>query len=162
MKVLEFMDFDMLDVVNRGPIASIHQSSNNGASSNKLKGKCVPYYKKEVKRMLNLDVKSRIAIGNSLPFSIYRLVQNYLTTKEMMTTISSTFQKEHSSYDEAKCLMAQLFESQIDTTHDSVGILKGDSSHTVDDLKSAWDDTSAYQEKVMLIFPLLIISKKMT
>nr|KAJ0187835.1 hypothetical protein LSAT_V11C900485740 [Lactuca sativa] len=32
MNVLDFMNCDMLDVVNKGPIAALHQSSNNGTS----------------------------------------------------------------------------------------------------------------------------------
>ena len=76
MKVLEFLDFDMLDIINKGPIAAMHQSSNDGASGSKLKRKYVTCYNKEEKRILNLIVKAIITIGNPLPYFVYRLVQN--------------------------------------------------------------------------------------
>ncbi|CAI9263832.1 unnamed protein product [Lactuca saligna] len=98
MNILEFMDLDMLDIVNKGPILGTHQSSNNGACGSKLRGKFVPNYNKEDKRMLNLD--------------------------------------ENSLDDEAKYLMDQVVESNAHTSHDSVEILKVDSPHIVDDLKS--------------------------
>mgnify|MGYP001556938500 CR=1 FL=1 len=81
MKVLEFVDFDMLYVVNKVHLVVVHQSSSYGTPGSKLKGKFVPYYKKEEKRISNLYVKSRIAIGNSLPFSVYRFVQNCSTAQ---------------------------------------------------------------------------------
>ena len=68
MEVLEFMDFDMLDIINKCPISAMHQSSIDGASGGKLKWKSIPGYNKEEKRMLNLDGKARISIGNSLLF----------------------------------------------------------------------------------------------
>nr|KAJ0207840.1 hypothetical protein LSAT_V11C500261860 [Lactuca sativa] len=146
MKVLEFTDFDMLDVINKGPIDVMHQSSSNGASSSKLQGKFIPCYNKEEKRMLNLDVKARISIRNSLPFSVYFLVQNCSTAQQMMTILASAFVK-NSSDGEVKCLMAHNVESHAVTSYDSVGILNDDSPHTVDNLKSKRDDTSAYQIK---------------
>nr|KAJ0187178.1 hypothetical protein LSAT_V11C900480560 [Lactuca sativa] len=145
MEVLEFMDFDMFDVVNKGPIVAMHQSSNDGASNSKLKGKSVPGYNKEEKRMLNLDVKARLDIGNSLPFSVYCLVQNCSTVQEITTTLSSAFEKENSSDNEVKCFLTHIVESHTDTSHDCVWILNVDSPRTAKDLKSEWDDTSAYQ-----------------
>ena len=76
----ETMDYDMLDVINKDPIVPMDQLSNDNASDSELKHKFVPGYKKEDKRVLNLDVKARIAIGNSLPYHVYRLVQNCSTT----------------------------------------------------------------------------------
>ncbi|CAI9276888.1 unnamed protein product [Lactuca saligna] len=34
MEVIELMDFDMLDDINKGPIDATHQSSNRGAYGN--------------------------------------------------------------------------------------------------------------------------------
>ncbi|CAI9296127.1 unnamed protein product [Lactuca saligna] len=68
MKALEFVDFDMLDVISKFPIVVMPKSSNDGASGSKLKGKYVLGYTKKEKRMLNLNVKARIAIRNPLPF----------------------------------------------------------------------------------------------
>ena len=66
----------MLDIINKGLVTAMHQSSNYGASGSKLKGNFVSGYKKEDKRVPNLDVKARIAIRNSLPYSFFLLVQN--------------------------------------------------------------------------------------
>ena len=68
MDALEIMAFDMLNNIKKGPLNIMHQSSNDGASNSELKKKCVLWYKKEEKRELNLDVKAKVAIGNSLPF----------------------------------------------------------------------------------------------
>ena len=72
MDVLEIMDYDMLDIINKGPIVVMNQSSNDNTSNSESNKKCVPRYNKEEKRVLNLDVKARVFIGNSLPFSVYR------------------------------------------------------------------------------------------
>ncbi|CAI9284703.1 unnamed protein product [Lactuca saligna] len=144
MEALEFMDLDMLDVVNKCPIAAIHQASSDGASGSKLKGKLVLGFNKEEKRMLNLNVKERTGIGKSLPFYVYRLVQNYSTTQEMMITQSSDFEKENSSDDECTCLMAQIVEPHTETDHDNIEILDADQPYAAKDLKSEWDDTLVY------------------
>ena len=78
----------------------MHQSSNQGASNSELTKKYVPGYNKEEKRVLNLNVNVRVAIGNSLPYFVYRLVQNCSTAQEMMITISFAFDKENLSSDE--------------------------------------------------------------
>nr|KAJ0185898.1 hypothetical protein LSAT_V11C900484500 [Lactuca sativa] len=64
----EFVDFDMLYVVNKVHLVVVHQSSSYGTPGSKLKGKFVPYYKKEEKRISNLyenssddEVKCRMA-----------------------------------------------------------------------------------------------------
>ena len=69
----------------------MHQSSNDDASTSELKKKCVLSYNEEEKSVLNLDVKVRVAIGNSLPYYVYHLVQNCSTAQEIMITLSSTF-----------------------------------------------------------------------
>lgn len=59
MILLEIMDHDMIDI------------------NNAFKLKPTFGYSKEDRRLISLDVKSRTAIGNSLFYHIYRLVQNY-------------------------------------------------------------------------------------
>ncbi|CAI9277134.1 unnamed protein product [Lactuca saligna] len=136
----------MLNVVNKGPIATLHQASKTGAVGSKLKGKFVSCYNKVEKRMLSLDVKDRIAMGNSFPLSVYYSVQNCLTSKEMMIILSFAFEKEICSDDEVKCLMAQTVESHANTSHGSIMILDDDSS-TTNNLKPKRDDASTFQGK---------------
>ena len=62
----------------------------------------------------------------------------------MMITLSFTFEKDNSSDDEGKCLMAQIIESHADTSIDSIGTLDVDPSQAVVDLTIEWDATSAY------------------
>ncbi|CAI9277243.1 unnamed protein product [Lactuca saligna] len=114
MEALEFLDFDMLDVINKGSIATMHKSSYDGAFSSKLKGKSVPGYNKEEEKMLNLNI---------------------------IITLSSAFEKENSSDDEGKCLVAQIVESHADTAHDSIGNLDVGPSHADKDFKLEWDNT---------------------
>ncbi|CAI9296126.1 unnamed protein product [Lactuca saligna] len=66
MKALEFVDFDMLDVISKFPIVVMPKSSNDGASGSKLKGKYVLGYTKKEKRMLNLNENSSDDEGNCL------------------------------------------------------------------------------------------------
>ena len=67
VEALEFMDFDMLDTVNKGRIAAMHQSSNDGASSSKMKGKFVPEYNKEEKAHVESRCKGKICYWKLSP-----------------------------------------------------------------------------------------------
>ena len=49
MDILEIMDYDMLDVNNKGPIVSMHRSSTDNASFSGLKQKFVFEFNKEEK-----------------------------------------------------------------------------------------------------------------
>nr|KAJ0219318.1 hypothetical protein LSAT_V11C300121810 [Lactuca sativa] len=115
MEDLRFMDFDMLYIINKGPVAVMYQSSNIGAS--KLKGKFVPGYNKEEKRVLNLDVKERVAIRNLLSYFIYHLVQKCSISQEMMITLSSAFEKETSSVDEDDYSMSHESHDKVLSEH---------------------------------------------
>ncbi|XP_023756249.1 uncharacterized protein LOC111904752 [Lactuca sativa] len=152
MDALEIMDFDMLDVINKGPITITNQSSNDGASDSKLKRKSISGFNKEEKRVLNLDVKARVAIRNSLPYYIYRLVQNCSTAQEMMIKLSSAFEKENLSDDKVsigKCLMAHIIESHVDTSNDSVGSLDIDPSQAATDPISTNENLSSEFAEIM-------------
>lgn len=87
INVIEIMDYDMLDVMNKGHIASMYLSSSNDVCFNGLKQKSMPTYNMEEKRVLNLDVKAMIAIRNSLAYHVYQLVQRSSTAQEMMNTL---------------------------------------------------------------------------
>ncbi|CAI9274830.1 unnamed protein product [Lactuca saligna] len=162
MDSLEFTDLDILDVVYKGLFTTIHQSSSDGASGSKLKGKYVPGFKMEVKRILNLDVNVITTIGNPLPFSIYSFVQNCSTAPPMMITLSSGFEKENSSDNECKFLMAHIFHPHNETDHDNVEILCTYPPHAEKDMRSEWDDAQCIRERILLISTMLIILKKMT
>ena len=49
-------------------------------------------YTAEDKRLCHLDKKACAAIGNSLPYEIYHLVQNCESAKEMMDTLTVAFE----------------------------------------------------------------------
>ncbi|XP_023739163.1 uncharacterized protein LOC111887229 [Lactuca sativa] len=95
MEALEFMDFDMLDVINKGPIVAMHKSSNDGAFGSKLKGKYFPGYNKEEKRMMSLDFKTVQMLKRR--WSLYHLVLNRKTPQMMKG-------KEHNWYLDSGCL----------------------------------------------------------
>lgn len=129
----------MLDVINKGPIVSMHRPSNDNASFSVIKHKHVYGYKKEEQSVLNLDVKVRISIRNSLLYHVYRLVQSYTIAQEIMNTLSSTFDREGFSDDEirnGKCLMAQIDESHTEVSRDTINTFYVDLSQAAKDSKS--------------------------
>lgn len=143
MDILEIMDYYMLDVINKGPIAPMHHSTSDDVPSRGLKQKSMLGYNKEEKRLINLDVKTIIAIGNSFPYHVYRLVQNYTTSQNMMITLTSTFDKEWLSDDEFhkdKCLIVR-----IDDLHSEVSTFGANLSQVAKDSNSQdWDSSSMY------------------
>lgn len=70
MEVIEFMDFDMLDIINKCPIIVTHQSSIDSAFDSKLNGKSVMGYNKVKKRVLNLDVKRELLLDTHSLFCL--------------------------------------------------------------------------------------------
>lgn len=68
----------------------------------------------------------RIAIGNSLPYHFYRLVQIFSTTQDMTNTLSTNFKREGVFDDEVtkvKCVMSQINESHTEVQGDDVNTL---------------------------------------
>ena len=79
MEALEFMDFDMLDIINKGPIAIMHQSSYDGACDSKLKVKSVSRYHKD-KKVVEALCKVKSCYWELTPFYVFHLVKNNSTT----------------------------------------------------------------------------------
>ena len=92
MAVLETLDYDMLDVVTEGPHVPMFQPMKDGVASGEKKRTPKHEYTAEDKRLCHLDKKPCAAIGNSLPYDIYHLVQNCESAKEMMDTLTVAFE----------------------------------------------------------------------
>lgn len=149
--VLESMDYEMLVIVNHGPHIPMYQSMDNNAPAGGLKQKPKASYNEEDKRHINQDVNTRATIGNSFPCHIYRLVQNYESTQEMMKMVTVAYDEETSSKDEGikeKCLMAHIDDFHIKESDTSSDTSNVDLSQATRDSKSQdWDSSSIYQVK---------------
>nr|KAJ0224030.1 hypothetical protein LSAT_V11C200072180 [Lactuca sativa] len=129
MDALEIMDYDKLEIINKGLIVVMHQSSNEGAYNSELNNKSVQGYNKEEKKVLNLDVNESCSNAH-----------------ETMITLSSAFEDlSDDNVSKGKCLMAQIVKSHVDASNNSIGTLDVDLSQASTDLKSDWDSTSVYQ-----------------
>lgn len=62
MYILENINYDIHDFINKGSIASMHHSTSDDMPSDRLKHKSMSGYIKVEKRLLNIDVKERISI----------------------------------------------------------------------------------------------------
>ena len=86
-------DEDMLTIVTKGPHIPMYQPLNveNVPVGNK---KATPKesWTFDDKRRVGLDVKARAAISYSLPYNIFGLVQNCETAKEMMDTLTVSYE----------------------------------------------------------------------
>ena len=76
MVVLETMDYEMVKIIKTGPHIPIFQPIVNNAPIGPMKQKPESSYDNDDKRLVNLDVRARAAIGNSLPYYIYHLCDN--------------------------------------------------------------------------------------
>ena len=92
MAVLETLDYDMLDVITEGPHVPMFQPMKDGIASSEKKRTPKHDYTAKDKRLCHLDKKACAAIGNSLPYDIYHLVQNCESAKEMMDTLTVAFE----------------------------------------------------------------------
>ena len=92
MAVLETLDYDMLDVVTKGPHVPMFHPMKDGVASGEKKRTPKHDYTAEDKRLCHLDKKACAAIGNALPYDIYHLVQNCESAKEMMDTLTVAFE----------------------------------------------------------------------
>ena len=92
MAVLETMDYDMLDIVTEGPHIPMFQPTKDGVATGEKKRTPKHDFTAEDKRLCHLDKKACAAIGNSLPYDIYHLVQNCESGKEMMDTLTVAFE----------------------------------------------------------------------
>ncbi|KAI3752823.1 hypothetical protein L2E82_24860 [Cichorium intybus] len=91
LMVLETMDYHMLDILKNGTYIPHFTITKDGVPG---ENKATPSHEftEEDKRLINLDARARAAIGNSLPYEIYHLVQNCLTAKEMLSTLTVSFE----------------------------------------------------------------------
>lgn len=87
MVVLGIMDYVMLNIVNNGPHIPMYQPMADNPPAGALNPKPKTRYDEEDKRLMSLYLKERAAIGNSLPYQIYHLVQNCGFAHEMMETL---------------------------------------------------------------------------
>ena len=89
---LESVDEDMLDCVNSGVFIPTYQPMKNNAPDGDRVMTPKKDWTTEDKRKIGLDVRARAAISYALPYSIFSLVQNCTTAKEMMDTLSTSFE----------------------------------------------------------------------
>ncbi|KAI3523649.1 hypothetical protein L1887_01928 [Cichorium endivia] len=91
LMVLETMDYHMPDILKNGTYIHHFTVTKDGVPVEK---KATPPHEftEDDKRLVNLDARARAAIGNSLPYEIYHLVQNCLTAKEMLSTLTVAFE----------------------------------------------------------------------
>ena len=92
MAVLETLDYDMLQIVTEGPHVPMFQPMKDGVAAGEKKLTPRHEFTAEDKRLCHLDKKACAAIGNSLPYEIYHLVQNCESTKEMMDILTVAFE----------------------------------------------------------------------
>ena len=92
MAVLENLNYDMLDIVTAGPHVPSFQPMKDGIAAGEKKPTPKHEFTAEDKRLCHLDKKACAAIGNSLPYEIYHLVQNCESAKEMMDTLTVAFE----------------------------------------------------------------------
>ena len=89
---LESVDEDMLDIVNNGPYVPMYQPLKNNAPDGVMKKTPKENWTSDDKRKNGLDVRARAAISYALPYNIFGLVQNCISAKEMMDTLTVSFE----------------------------------------------------------------------
>nr|KAJ0186081.1 hypothetical protein LSAT_V11C900483530 [Lactuca sativa] len=89
---LESVDEDMLDIVEKGPYVPIYQPLKNNVPDGTMKKTPKENWTADDKRKHGLDVRARAAISYSLPYNIFGLVQNCISAKEMMDTLTVSFE----------------------------------------------------------------------
>nr|KAJ0211503.1 hypothetical protein LSAT_V11C400213080 [Lactuca sativa] len=89
---LESVDEDMLDIVEKGPYVPMYQPLKNNVPDGAMKKTPRDNWTADDKRKNGLDVRARAAISYALPYNIFRLVQNCISAKEMMDTLTVSFE----------------------------------------------------------------------
>ena len=90
--VLESMDYPMFEIITKGPSVPMNQPVNNNVAVGEKQKKEEHNFDDNDKRLLNMDVRSRSAICNALPYNIYHIVQNEKTAKSMLDTLTIAFE----------------------------------------------------------------------
>ena len=91
MVVLETMDYEMLKIVEKGPHIPMYQPMVNNFIIGPLKRKPETRHDGDDKKLIRLDVKARVAMGNSLPYHVYHLVKNCESAEEMMDIMTMAY-----------------------------------------------------------------------
>nr|KAJ0208804.1 hypothetical protein LSAT_V11C400202500 [Lactuca sativa] len=89
---LESVDEDMLDIVEKGPYVPMYQPLKNNVPDDAMKKTPRENWTADDKRKNGLDVHARAAISYALPYNIFGLVQNCISAKEMMDTLTVSFE----------------------------------------------------------------------
>ena len=89
---LESVDEDMLDIIDNGPYVPMYQPLKNNAPDGVMKKTPKENWTSDDKRKNGLDVRARAAINYALPYNIFGLVQNCISAKEMMDTLTVSFE----------------------------------------------------------------------
>ena len=92
MVVFETIDYEMKNIVEKGPHVFMYQPIANNAPVGPLKQNQATSYDDDDKRLLNLDVKARATIGNSLPYHVYHHVHNCESSQEMMDMLAVAYE----------------------------------------------------------------------
>nr|KAJ0216892.1 hypothetical protein LSAT_V11C300128750 [Lactuca sativa] len=89
---LESVDEDMLDIVEKGPYVPMYQPLKNNDPDGTMKKTPKENWTADDKRKHGLDGRAHAAISYSLPYNIFGLVQNCISAKEMMDTLTVSFE----------------------------------------------------------------------
>nr|KAJ0204273.1 hypothetical protein LSAT_V11C500229940 [Lactuca sativa] len=89
---LESVDEDMLDIVEKGPYVPMYQPLKNNVPDGTMKKTPKENWTADDKRKHGLDVRARAAISYSLPYNIFGLAQNCISAKDMMDTLTVSFE----------------------------------------------------------------------
>nr|KAJ0194309.1 hypothetical protein LSAT_V11C800413730 [Lactuca sativa] len=89
---LESVDEDMLDIVENGPYVPMYQPLKNNVPDGTMKKTPKENWMADDKRKHGLDVRARAAISYALPYNIFGLVQDCISAKEMMYTLTVSFE----------------------------------------------------------------------
>nr|KAJ0188603.1 hypothetical protein LSAT_V11C900505350 [Lactuca sativa] len=89
---LESVDEDMLDIVKKGPYVPMYQPLKNNVPDGAMKKTPRENWTADNKRKNGLDVRARATISYALPYNIFGLVQNCISAKEMMDTLTVSFE----------------------------------------------------------------------
>lgn len=81
----------MLDIIKKDHFILTFTEMKNGVPG-ELKRTHVHAYTEYEKKLVNLDVYACAAIISALPYEIYHLVQNCLSGKEMMDTLTVAYE----------------------------------------------------------------------
>lgn len=92
MVVLETIDHDMMDIIEKCPHVPTFDETKDGVKTSVIKKTTKHLFCEEDKRLHNLNFQAHIVIGNYPSYDIYHLVLNCVFTKEMMDTLTVMYE----------------------------------------------------------------------